>query len=130
VTGRAALALVLAGGSARAAGPGWEPPVTGALVGVELGVLVASIVDAREASTWAWCTGVGGAVGLGLGAAYGAMRTEPEAAFTLRASAIGLAIPAAIIVWSRVAEPPSEAASEDSSALAPRARVPHGEKAR
>jgi hypothetical protein len=130
VTRRAALAVALCVAHARAEGPGWEPPVTGTLVGVELGVLAASIADAREASTWAWCTGVGGAVGLGLGAAYGQLRSEPEAALTLRATAIGLAIPAAILFWSRVAEPASPAASEDSSLLAPRARTVKREKER
>jgi hypothetical protein len=104
---------------ARAAGPGWEPPVTGTIVGLELGVLVASIADAREPSTWAWTLGVGGALGLGAGALVGALPREPEAPLTLRATAIGLAIPASILLWARLAEPPSATASEDASILAP-----------
>jgi hypothetical protein len=123
VTSRAALAAcaaaLTASSPARAAAPGWEPPVTGTIVGLELGVLAAAILDAREPSAWAWCVGVGGAVGLGAGAAFGAARTEPEAPLTLRAAALGLAIPTAILVWTRLAEPPSAAASEDASPLAP-----------
>jgi len=123
VTSRAAIAVCLAmltvAGPARAAAPGWEPPATGAIVGLELGVLAASIADARTPIAWAWCLGLGGAAGLGAGAAFGAMPAEPEAPLTLRAAAIGLAIPAAIVLWARLAEPPSGDASEDASPLAP-----------
>ena len=115
---RAAIALTLVGWTARAEPHPFEAPATGLIVGLEIGVLVAALADAREASTLAWTMVVGGAGGVGAGVWAGSLRDEPGAPMVLRAAAVGLAIPAVVLFWSRSCEPPSLRASEDSSPLA------------
>ena len=126
---RLALVACLLGGRAHAEVPSFEPPITGFVVGLELGVLVATVCEARQPAAQAIALGVGGAAGFGLGWWVRGLRSEPEAGLTLRAGALGLAIPAAVLLWGALAEPPSPTASEDSSVLARPSRVgPPAEK--
>ncbi len=115
---RAALHVCLAAEPAGAQVPSFEPPITGFVVGVEVGVLVATLCEVRAPANYALALGVGGAAGLGFGIWAGGLRDEPGAGLVMRAGALGLAIPAAVLLWAAVAEPPSPLASEDSSALA------------
>jgi F0F1-type ATP synthase membrane subunit c/vacuolar-type H+-ATPase subunit K len=123
VASRAALVVALAGCPVHAESPRWEAPAAGLVVGLEVGVLVNAIAEGRTAASWAWCLGAGAAAGIGGGAYLGTLRAEPDAPLALRATAIGLAIPAAVLLWGRIAEAPSAEASEDSSALASRSGV-------
>lgn len=123
---RLALLACLATGRAHAEVPSFEPPITGFVVGLEVGVLVATLCDARTPGSYVLALGAGAATGLGLGVWAGGLRDEPGAGLTLRAGALGLAIPAVVLLWGAVAEPPSPLASEDASALVrpPRAGAP------
>ena len=120
---RMALVACLVGGTARAEVPSFEPPLTGFVVGLELGVLVAAVCEARTPAAQALALGIGGAAGLGFGLWAGGLREEPSAGLTLRAGAIGLAIPAVVLLGGALAEPPSPLASEDASVLARPPRV-------
>lgn len=120
---RLALVAGLVAGTARAEVPPFEPPLTGFVVGLEVGVIVATLCEARTSTGYAVALGTGAVAGLGLGFWAGALRDEPGAGLTLRAGAIGLAIPTAVLLWGALAEPPSPHASEDASPLARPSRV-------
>ena len=118
VATRAAAALVCVAVSARADTHGFEPPATGIVLGLELGVLAASAFGAHESSAWAWSLGFGAGAGLGAGLWAGSLERESTATATLRAATLGFLIPAVVLLWSHAAEPPSPEASEDASPLA------------
>jgi hypothetical protein len=121
---RLAMVVLSLASTARAAAPEYEPPLTGLVIGVEVGILAAAIMDARAPRSWGWAMGLAGAAGVGVGFWAGSLGTEPNAPLVLRATAIGLAIPATILLWSHLEEPPSLSASEDRSMLSAGRRAP------
>ena len=117
-TGLPLAALMLFCTPAHAEMPPFEPLVSGVFLGLEAGVIAANVFAPGEGvSSWTRYLAVGGALGLAGGFWVNSLADEPFGPATIRASALGLAIPAAILFWTELTETRSFAASEDASWL-------------
>lgn len=123
-TGLPLVALMLFCTPAQAEMPPFEPLVSGVFLGLEAGVLAANVCAPGEGvSSWTRYLAVGGVLGLAGGFWVNSLVDEPFGPATIRASALGLAIPAAVLFWTELMETRSFAASEDASWLIKRQPV-------